>query len=111
METFNWAPLVEPTAEIDFRTSKAQFGDGYAQTADDGINPEMEVWSLSFLYDAAISADIEAFLRRHRKSKRFLWTPPGGAQGTYLASAFQKVPLYMGGPVRISVKFELMGLP
>jgi len=111
METFIWAPQLEPTGEIDFRTLKAQYGDGYSQVADDGINPELEIWSLSFCYDAATSAAIEAFLRRHRKSTRFLWTPPGGTQGAYLASPFQKVPMYRGGPVRITVKFELAGLP
>ncbi|MET3431432.1 phage-related protein [Herbaspirillum seropedicae] len=111
METFSWAPQLEPAGEIDFKTLRAQFGDGYSQLADDGINSETEVWSLSFRCDAPTSADIEAFLRRHRKSVRFLWTPPGGKQGTYLASSFQKVPMFRNGPVHITVKFELAGLP
>ena len=47
-ETFTWCPQIDPVGEVQHRTLRAQFGDGYAQVAADGINARSESWPLSF---------------------------------------------------------------
>jgi len=39
-ETFTWSPRVDPEGTSTFRVLRAQFGDGYAQEAGDGIHNE-----------------------------------------------------------------------
>ena len=38
VEIFNWSPRINPQGRTKFRVLSAQFGDGYGQTAADGIN-------------------------------------------------------------------------
>lgn len=78
METFTFCPRVNPTATVTQRTLVAQFGDGYAQRAADGINGRTESWPLEFVGDEAYIRPIKAFLDRHGGWKSFLWTPPLG---------------------------------
>ena len=48
VEIFNWSPRINPQGRTKFRVLSAQFGDGYGQTAADGINNKVATWPLHF---------------------------------------------------------------
>jgi phage-related protein len=48
MDTFTWYHNANPSGTVKFRTLSARFGDGYEQTAPDGINNKLESWPLTF---------------------------------------------------------------
>ena len=77
-ETFTWTPDKEPTGTTSFRIKSAKFGDGYEQTAEDGINNKSESWPLTFTGQKTKIAQIKAFLNRHKGAKAFNWTEPFG---------------------------------
>lgn len=80
MEKFTFKPLTRPVASIAMRTLVAQFGDGYAQRAGDGINLRSENWPLEFFGCEEEIKGIKDFLDRHNGFKSFLWTPPMGVE-------------------------------
>jgi len=80
MQTFTWSPTSEPTGEEQFRVMTAQFGDGYKQTAGDGINNTAQSWPVQFVGSAAYITQIRDFLRAHGGVKPFFWTPPLGGR-------------------------------
>ena len=111
MEIFNWNPRRNPQGSVSFRTLSAQFGDGYAQVAQDGINSRVESWPLEFFGTQAETAPIKAFLDRHGGWKGFLWTPPLGQQSVFLMDGgYQLVPLG-GGWFTLSVTFKQKFIP
>lgn len=92
-QTFTWHPLENSRAQARFRIRKAQFGDGYAQRASDGLNPLAKPWDLRFRGRAGAIAPIRAFLDAHAGVTAFLWTPPGGAEGLYVCEEYDEVAL------------------
>lgn len=90
-ETFDWCPRTSAQGATTYRKLTAQFGDGYAQEVRDGINAEMQRWSLQFVGKIDYVTAIKAFLDRHGGWKPFIWTPP-----------FSSVALYFKG-VEVSV--------
>lgn len=109
-ESFGWSPRVNPQGEIKFRVLAAQFGDGYVQTAADGINNRSESWPLEFVGASAQVSPIKAFLDRHAGHKAFLWTPPLGDPGYYRAAKYGLVA--MGGDMySLSVTFDQVFKP
>lgn len=83
LQVFTWSPLNGPTADIEFRNTEVQYGDGYTAVAGDGINTESHSWPLTF---KGMNADIKpilAFLRAHAGSRAFQWTNPLGELGLY----------------------------
>jgi len=83
IQTFTWYPVGEPTGEEQFRVLTTQFGDGYKQTAGDGINNTVQSWPVQFVGSVAHITEIRNFLRAHGGIKPFWWTPPLGVQGLY----------------------------
>lgn len=104
-ETFTWSPRVNPRGQVKLRTLEAKFGDGYTQTAADGINNKVESWPLEFVGPEARIAEIVAFLDRHGGYRSFLWTPPLGIEGLFLAKEYAPVALG-AGLFSISVTFQ-----
>ncbi|MGN5354327.1 phage tail protein [Ralstonia sp. L16] len=92
IDTFTWIPLVDPQGTTNYRTRKAQFGDGYDQEVPDGINNAVDSWPLSFRDTGAVIAQIKAFLDAHGGSRAFYWTPPLGVQGYFKAASCQVQP-------------------
>lgn len=89
-ETFDFDVRAHPTGQKNFRTLDAQFGDGYSQSAADGINTEFQSWTIScrglIAPDCIVATDIAevmAFLDSHGGWKSFLWTPPIGTESLY----------------------------
>ena len=82
--------------EASLRVNEISFGDGYKQTAQDGLNPEEDVWKLSFLLlPIASAATLIEILRASKSSTASVlaWTPPGGSSEQYWeASAIKIAP-------------------
>jgi phage-related protein len=78
LDTF--VPPLEPSPQssrpVRPRINSAQFGDGYSQRSEDGLNSSTRTFQAQW---PALSVDqqteIEDFLEDH-KSTPFLWTPP-----------------------------------
>lgn len=90
-DTFNWPYTTEPTGTITLRERKAQFGDGYSQAVEDGLNAKVQAWPLVFDGDSADVAPVNAFLDAH-VGVSFYWTPPLGTQGYYQCASYTLVP-------------------
>ncbi|MCS3433706.1 phage tail protein [Klebsiella sp. BIGb0407] len=84
IETFMWPTQVagQPATEYNQTIRKAQFGDGYSQVSEDGINSEQIKFPYSYRGPLATAISIRDFCRRHR-TKSFIWTPPHGEKGLY----------------------------
>lgn len=93
IETFTWCPRVNASADIKFRTRKAQFGDGYSQVAGDGLNPRGQEWALEFVGDEKTISAIAAFLDRHGGTKSFKWKPPLNALGLWRCESYKPTAL------------------
>ncbi len=65
-ETFTWVPNKEPAGTVSFRIKSAKFGDGYEQTAEDGINNKTQSWPLTFTGSKSRIKQIAEFLDRHK---------------------------------------------
>ncbi|MDQ2820477.1 MAG: phage tail protein [Pseudomonadota bacterium] len=104
-QTFTWVPVIEPTGTGTYRVLRAQFGDGYAQTAADGINNKSQTWPLQFRGTAAKITPIRDFLDACSGYQAFFWTPPLGAQGYYRCASYTLKPLG-AGKYELAATFE-----
>lgn len=108
-ETFTWAVYSKPpSVEYEAITRSAQFGDGYAQEAPDGINNERQTWELELWghKDLDGTGDAKAFLRlRRQRGESFLWTPPDEAEGLYRCTKLSAVD-ELEGYLRLTCTFE-----
>lgn len=69
---------------------KAQFGDGYAQRVQDGVNNLPRKWNLKFTQTPANADKIENFLASTNGTSNFDWTPPRGASGKWVAEKWDR---------------------
>ena len=110
IEVFNWSPRINPQGRTKFRVLTAQFGDGYSQTAADGINNKVASWPLQFAGSAAQISPIVAFLDRHQAVRAFQWQPPLGEAGYYKAADYDLTA--MGGEMySLAVTFQQVFRP
>lgn len=86
--TFTWKPDAKPSGTKTFRVLTAQFGDGYKQTAADGINNASQAWPLTFTGQASAITPIRDFLDARAGWQAFYWTPPLGTQGFYKCATY-----------------------
>lgn len=98
IKTFTFPVRVNATGEVQFRLRKAQFGDGYAQVAGDGINPITRSWEISVTGKIHIVQPVILFLEEHQGVKSFQWIPPLGVLGLYRCESGYK-PIAMGAGV------------
>lgn len=79
MAVFNFTPSWSTQIQVEPKVHVAQFGDGYQQSAPNGLNNVLEKWSLVFkdIKDADYFS-IKAFLKTHKGSVAFQWTTPDG---------------------------------
>ena len=96
LEKFTWCPRVNASAETSFRVRKAQFGDGYAQTATDGINARSAQWSVEFTGTDEYIRPIMQFLDRHKGARAFVWSPPLGNESLWRADRYSLSALGLG---------------
>ena len=91
MSTFTWSATYASAVKKAPRILDAQFGDGYAQRAQDGINASPQSWSLVFNGVDDTEADaIEAFLEARGAHEPFDWTPPGKASARFVCKEWNR---------------------
>lgn len=88
-EEFTWRPKIESTETASFRTTEAKFGDGFKQTAGDGMNTRESVLDLTFVGRAPVVMAMKAFLDAHAGSRSFYFTPPTSTRGLFLCKTYQ----------------------
>lgn len=94
LKTFTWCPFNnQPDGDINYRITTAQFGDGYRQTAADGINNKEQSWPLTFRARKEEAENIIEFFDEHAGNKSFLWTPPLGKLSLWQVANVQVKPL------------------
>jgi Phage-related protein len=96
IEEFTWCARVNASGQSDFDVRTIQFGDGYSQSAEDGINSRHMTWNLQFTGDETFIGEIKAFLNRQMGYKSFQWTPPGEALGLYRCVTYNPTALGAG---------------
>jgi phage-related protein len=85
METFSFRYEADQTGSVAARSRSIQFGEGYTQRSDDGLNQpirEMQLECSGLQLNEALLLD--AFLARHGGHKAFLFTPNGKPQAKYI---------------------------
>jgi len=77
-----WCPTYATQVVTQPRVRTAQFGDGYSQAEQDGLNSAMRVWTVAWETAPTVNAppyptvlQVDAFLRTNA-GLRFLWTQP-----------------------------------
>ena len=105
LSVFTYDPVADPVGTTKYRVLKAQFGDGYIQTAADGINNTIKSWPLNFAGPKAQMNPIIAFFDGLAGWKAFLWTPPLGVQGAYRVSSYS-LTAQSGDNYLVSATFE-----
>lgn len=104
-EVFTWCVRTEINGTGDFLVREARFGDGYRQTAADGLNNETQQWPVTLVGRADKIGAALTFLRERKGAVSFLWTPPLGVQGLYLCTSYSLTP-HGGGVYTLSATFE-----
>ncbi len=102
---FTYCADANATGDSERLTRTAQFGDGYAQQAGDGINNKRDSWPLTFTKRKAEAEKIKQFFDDHEGYKAFAWTPPLSPMKLFIAKDESLTPLG-GGMYRITVTFE-----
>ena len=88
------APSYNSNKNKDFRILSAEFGDGYAQRAADGLNYISENWQLSWsLLTEAQADEITDFFDARAGIDAFTWTTPDGDSKNFLVSEYTRVPI------------------
>jgi len=88
VDIFTWPTQVAGQPETDYTRTvkKVQFGDGYMQVSEDGINSEQIKFSYSYRGPLETALAIRDFCRSHCVSA-FIFTPPHGEKGLYRVTA------------------------
>lgn len=90
MATFTYTPSFEATESSQPRIRKTQFGDGYEQRIQFGLNANPKEWSLTFANRTDTERDqILSFFDARGGYESFDWTPPRGTAGKYVCEQWQ----------------------
>ena len=74
-------PQIGTGQDVQYRTLTASFGDGYEQSAEDGLNTALEQWTLIWNgLKPSEFQEIRTFLNGKKGVTPFYWTPPDEAQ-------------------------------
>jgi phage-related protein len=86
-DTFSWVPTTSTRGQMSGSVRRAQFGDGYAQTSADGINPISRSYDVTFTRGKAVIASIAAFIDSHL-GVSFLFDHPLHGVGLYQCDGY-----------------------
>lgn len=93
MATFTIAPDFGSPLSVKPRTLAAQYGDGYAMRAQDGINARPDEWQLTFsARTPAERAAIMDFLDARNGTEAFDWTAPDGTAARWVCPEWSYTP-------------------
>ena len=105
VEVFEWCPYAESTSSVGFRVMKTEFGDGYTQVAQDGINTRNSRHNMSVRGNLGTIKDVMAFFDRHSGWKAFEYTHPVTGLGLFRCEGYSPEPL---GGTLWSINFALI---
>ena len=76
---FPYTPSYEPEMSVEPRLLTTTLGDGYEQSAPDGLNHMPKNWTLTFTAeDQAVTDDAESLLEERGGYQPFYWIEPTG---------------------------------
>lgn len=88
MELFDYCVQARAAMQAEFRTLRADFGDGYSQEAGDGINPRTDAWSITVKGRlSGVVGDVKSFIDRHGGYMAFEWDDPLGSRKLFKCRA------------------------
>lgn len=87
-DVFTWRPTDETRGRITARVKRARFGDGYSQSAPDGINAIDQEWPLTFAGTEAEMQALVDFLQAH-VGRSFEWKPLLGQPALWQCDTWQ----------------------
>lgn len=86
---FTWLPDFTTSRNLDSKSRRSEYGDGYGQSVTFGINAAAEKWSLVLNNLTNTQRDaIRAFLRGAARTPSFEWQNPLGDTGDYICDAW-----------------------
>lgn len=108
MADYVWTESAGTSCELVARVVETQFGDGYVQAADAGLNPVAEVWDVVHEeVESAVVEEIEAFIRPGMGRTVFDWVPPGKtAVLKWRCKSYRKSLSGLHGFYNLSLRFE-----
>lgn len=73
MEVFKWNPQIDLEVEYEQASKEVQFGDGYEQVAEDGLNSMRQIFeNVRFTdYEDGEVEEVFKFFMRHKFTKAF----------------------------------------
>ena len=104
-DVFAWKVQANASGGGEFRTLKIPFGEGYSQEAEDGLNNDVQKWTVTYSEYKAKVATVLAFVRAHKGAIPFFWTPPMGVVGYYKCKSYKQVD-QGGGYWDLVMEFE-----
>lgn len=75
MAVFNWRAEVGSSGNADFTMFSSKFGDGYSQDVPNGLNNEVQKWSVVVSGKGPRVREVLTFLR-NQKGVPFQWKAP-----------------------------------
>jgi phage-related protein len=94
MADFYWQAIVGSKKTVEARVRRANFGDGYEQRVQDGINNTKFRWDISTApVDKTTANSIESFLIAKGGYLSFTWNAEDDGDVTVIATAWSKTPI------------------
>jgi phage-related protein len=108
-ETFptSIVPTIGTNKKHTPKVKEIAFGNGYKQLYGDGLNSDLEKWSLTFILDDTDKQTVEDFFIAAAGYLFFNWTAPdaGAAQKQYLCQSWD-INFLGGTAYRITTTFD-----
>ena len=106
MAVFSYEPSFSAGEQSAPRARVVQFGDGYEQRTQLGLQRDPKVWNLTFANRNNAERDnIITFLEDKKGTESFTWTPPRGSAGQYVCSDWN-TDLSVPGYATITTSFR-----
>jgi len=102
-DTFTWKTQAQPSGTENDSVYSSQYGDGYKQVAENGINPIAESWNLTYAGRLDEVAAVRVFLRAHIATS-FWWKNPWGETLLYRVKSDSTAPAFQARDV-VSLAF------
>lgn len=109
-DTFDWPVKSSTSGSGQFRTKKAQFGDGYSQEVEDGLNTDVQSVTVMIEGTEAELRPIVDFARAH-KAESFFWTPPMSDEAMFRCRSYRWDPLDGGYMFVLTLEFVQSFVP
>lgn len=108
MADYIWTESAGTTCELVPRVIDVQLGDGYVQSADDGLNPLQQMWDIVHTdVEEVLVDEIEAFVKPGMGRVAFDWVPLGETVAIKVrCKSYRKVQTERWGFWNLSLRFE-----